>query len=249
VVVAASDVHDLSLAPVLRALAALRARRGEAAGDGIAPGLLVADSRGWTPASELASGVRLDDFLAAAERRWNAPPHVAAALAWKCYSYWVALPAVLGWATARQFPLVSAGEVLVRYSDRQPFLQVGLDHPRVAELDDEDALLTALRTSLVDEHLAPVLEGIRERVHLGRRTLWGSLASGVAHGLSRASELIPGSTLDSATTLLDALGVHDLVELAELPSGELWIQRKTCCLAFLLPEPKICSGCCIVLSI
>jgi ferric iron reductase protein FhuF len=42
-------------------------------------------------------------------------------------------------------------------------------------------------------------------------------------------------------TLLRALGVDDLVEL----TPELEIRRKTCCLAFTLPEPKVCRGCCI----
>jgi ferric iron reductase protein FhuF len=245
VVVAASGVHDRSLAPVLGALAAVHARRGAAAARGIVPGLLVADPRGWTRASDIASGVRLDDLLAAAQRRWNAPPHVAAALAWKCYSYWVALPAVLGWATARRVPLVVPGDVLVRFSDRQPFLQIGLSDPQVATLGDEDELLRTLKASLVDEHLSPVLAEIHGRVRLGHRTLWGSVASGVAYALSRATDVIPGSTLDAANTLLGALGIGDLVELTELPSGELWVQRKTCCLAFLLPEPTICAGCCI----
>jgi hypothetical protein len=29
------------------------------------------------------------------------------------------------------------------------------------------------------------------------------------------------------------------------PTGEPTVQRKTCCLAFTLSEPKICKGCCI----
>jgi hypothetical protein len=67
----------------------------------------------------------------------------------------------------------------------------------------------------------------------------------VAYGLSRARDVIPGSTLDRAAELLSALGIADLVELTAQASGELWVQRRTCCLAFLLPEPTLCSGCCI----
>jgi ferric iron reductase protein FhuF len=29
------------------------------------------------------------------------------------------------------------------------------------------------------------------------------------------------------------------------PTGELTVQRKTCCLAFTLPQPKVCAGCCL----
>jgi ferric iron reductase protein FhuF len=99
----------------------------------------------------------------------------------------------------------------------------------------------------VDEHLAPVLANITARVNVGRRTLWGSLASAVAYGLSRAAEVVPGPVLPTASTILDALGVTDLVALAPRADGQagLDIQRRTCCLAFTLPEPKVCSGCCI----
>jgi hypothetical protein len=260
-VVAAVRADPSPLAPVIGALDATRTRHGDGAVHGLQPNLVVDDPKGWIPATALTSGAVLDDLLDAAKQRWSAPMHVAAALAWKSYSYWVAVPAVLGWATARRVPLVSAGNVLIRYADRQPFLHVGLRRADVAVLPsdplaasgaagttvvpDEAALLATLRTALVDEHLAPLLERLRDKARLGRRTLWGSLASGTAHGLSRAADAVPGSTLVAATTLLSALGVADLVELTELPSRELFVLRRTCCLAFTLPEPKICAGCCI----
>lgn len=251
------------LAPIVDALATVQARHGDGAAHGLEPGLVVEDPTGWTPATALTSiagGAELDDLIDAAKQRWSAPTHVAAALAWKSYCYWLALPAVLGWATARRVPLVRARNVLVRYAGRQPFLHLGLraadvavlpddplaiaGHPEVRVVAGDAALLATLRAVLVEEHLAPLLERIRDRARLGRRTLWGSLASGVAHGLSRA-RLESGSTLGNANALLSALDVDDLVELSELPSGELRVQRRTCCLAFTLPEPKICAGCCI----
>ena len=110
---------------------------------------------------------------------------------------------------------------------------------------DDSALRAAMRYSLVDRHLAPLLERLRERVHIGHRTLWGSLASGVAHGLSRASDSVPGPTIDAAHAVLTALAVDDLVDLSTAATGELQVHRRTCCLAFTLPQPKICAGCCI----
>jgi ferric iron reductase protein FhuF len=251
------------LVPVVNALAAVRARHGEGAVHGLAPGLVVDDPAGWMPASALVFGdpAILDDLLDAAKQRWSAPAHVAVALAWKSYCYWVALPAVLGWATARRVPPVGPADVLIRYAEHQPFLQVALRrpdvvalasdplavpaHPAVRAVPDEAALLDFLRTTLLDAHLAPLVDRLQARVRLSRRTLLGSLAAGTAYGLSRAAGAIPGSTLDSATVLLSTLGVADLVELGELPAGGLRIQRRTCCLAFTLPEPKICASCCL----
>jgi hypothetical protein len=265
------SAHD-ALEPIQQTLRHMALRSDIPPLQGLAPGLIVTDPTGWTPAADLVSGTALDDMLLTAARRWQAAPHAAAALAWKCYSYWLALPALLGYATVRRVPLLSPDAVLVRWSPEAPFVQVGLASrsrrrvvARVAVLPTdpilvhgagrgirvvphEAALLDELRATLVDEHLTPLIGQIRSRRHVGRRTLWGSLASGVAHGLSRAADVIPGSTMATAVQVLDRLGVADLVELAERASGPgLTVHRKTCCLAFTLPAPhqRICSGCCI----
>jgi hypothetical protein len=271
------------LSPIRATLEAIAAQPGQRPWQGISPDLTVPDltapdltapvltvddKGGWIRATELFSGDALEDFLDTAKQRWRATPHAAAALAWKCYSYWLALPAVLGYAAARRVPLLRPDAVSWQWSAQQPFLRVGLGSVEVAVLPsdplalgtgearlaagirvvaDDDALLAELRASLIDEHLAPLLENVRRGLHVGRRTFWGSLASGVAHGLSRAADVVPGPTLDTADRVLGALGVRDLVELGPRDGGRagLSVQRKTCCLAFTLPEPKICSGCCI----
>jgi hypothetical protein len=253
------------LAPISATLDAIRVRRGPAAIHGLAPGLVVPDPAGWMPATALANGEQLDALLDAAKQRWGAAPHAAAALAWKAYSYWLALPAVLGWASARRVPLLDPYRVLVRFTDHQPLLTLGLRRVTVAVLPsdpllatagstaawdlrvvaDEAELLATLRHTLLDAHLTPIMDRIRERTHLGQRTLLGSLASGVAYGITRASDALPGPTAETVGTLLDTLGVADLVSLHPAPAGELNVQRNTCCLAFTLPEPKVCSGCCI----
>ena len=63
----------------------------------------------------------------------------------------------------------------------------------------------------------------------------------MAYGLVRSADALPGPIVPTARTLLAALGVDHLVEI----SPQLGVQRRTCCLAFTLPQPKICSGCCI----
>ena len=47
----------------------------------------------------------------------GAPRTPAAALAWKAYTYWLALPAVLGWASARRVPLLDPADVLMHFDD------------------------------------------------------------------------------------------------------------------------------------
>jgi hypothetical protein len=222
------------LSPINASLAIIRQRHGEDSLQGLVPGLR-AGRAAWPSAAVLLTADGMADFLATAAQRWNAQPHAAAALAWKCYSYWLALPAVIGYAAARRVPIMTPSEVLVQYSPRPPFVRLGLRDPLVVE----DASLATLRSSVLDEHLLPLIEQIQTHVHLGTRTLLGSVASGTAYALSRAG------LAAQAPEVLAALGVEDLVELTPQPDGQARIHRKTCCLAFTLPTPKVCSGCCI----
>ncbi|MGW5667535.1 hypothetical protein [Micromonospora sp. NPDC003776] len=248
------------LAPVT---ATLRAMFGTDDLPGLAPGLLVtADEARWSPATRLIDGTLLPEFLAAATRRFGGTPHACAALAWKSYSYWTALPVVLGWASARRVPLLDPADVLVHFEDHHQLLTLGLrssttvavlpgdplavaDHPGVRVVADEAALLGALRASLLDAHFLPLIAAIQTEVRLGTRTLLGSVASGIAHGILRASDALPGPAGETIGTLLDTLELSDLVELVPGPAGEPTVQRRTCCLAFTLPRPKICQGCCL----
>jgi len=247
------------LAPVTATLRAMFGTSTEL--PGLAPDLLVTDPARWRPSALLADG-DLDILLDSARRRWSAQPHAAAALAWKAYTYWLALPAVLGWASARRVPLLTGSNVLMHFDDPRPLVTLGLRSdtpvavlpsdplalsglPQVTVVADEAALLEALRTSLMEEHLTPMLDAIHRRVRLGKRTLLGSLSSGVAYAVLRSADVLPGSSAETIDTLLSTLAVEDLIELVPGRNGKLDVQRKTCCLAFTLPQPKVCIGCCI----
>jgi hypothetical protein len=247
------------LGPITDALRAMFGTSTEL--PGLAPDLLVYDETRWIPAARLADD-ELPVLLESARRRWNAQPHAAAALAWKAYTYWLALPAVLGWASARRVPLLTGDDVLMHFDDPRPLVTLGLRRdipiavlpsdplalsglPQVKVVADDAALLAELRRSLMDEHLTPMLDAIHGMVRLGRRTLLGSLSSGIAYAVLRSADVLPGSSAETIGTLLGALEIEDLIELVPGPSGKLDVQRKTCCLAFTLPQPKICTGCCI----
>ena len=248
------------LAPVT---ATLRAMFGTDDLPGLAPGLLVTgDEARWSPATRLIDGTLLPEFLHGAARLWGGTPHACAALAWKSYSYWAALPVVLGWASARRVPLLEPADALIHFEDQDQLLTLGLrgsttvavlsddplalaGAPGVRVVTGEAALLDALRATLLDAHFAPLIAAIQAEVRVGTRTLLGSVASGIAHGILRAADALPGSATESIGVLLDALDLGDLVELVPGPAGEPTVQRRTCCLAFTLPRPKICQGCCV----
>src|SRR5690348_16034649 len=180
---------------------------------GLAPDLVVTDTSAWRPTS-LLTGDALDLLLEAAGTRWNAQPHAAAALAWKAYTYWLALPAVLGYASARRLPLLTGANVHLHFRDPRPLVPLGLHPatpvavlphdplalaglPQVRVVPDEDARLAEFRRSLLDEHLTPLLNAIHDRVRVGKRTLLGSLSSGVAYGVLRSADVLPGSSAET----------------------------------------------------
>ncbi|MEU6022659.1 hypothetical protein [Micromonospora sp. NPDC047134] len=229
---------------------------------GLAPGLLVPDETDWTSATTLTDGTRLPELLGSAARLWGGSPHASAALAWKAYSYWAALPVALGWAVARRVPLLDADTTLIHFADQRTLVTLGLrrstrvavlpndplavtDPHQVQVVADEQELLATLRATLLEAHLSPVVSAIQGEVRIGTRTLLGSVASGIAYGLLTATDSVPGSTVESIDTLLGALDLADLVELVPGADGKPTVQRRTCCLAFTLPSPKVCQGCCL----
>jgi ferric iron reductase protein FhuF len=230
-----SAVHTIdvtTVTPIVRVLEAIRQQHGAPAVHGVTRSLVVDDPTGWRTALDI------DDLLAAARVRWPAEPHVAAALAWKSYAYGAMLPSVLGYAAASTVPV---GDLLVRLHGHDPFVEFGLATPDVIETDPLDVI----RSTVFERHLGPVMDDIHRRVRIGRRTLLGSVASGICHALARADDHLPGSAVTSAYAILDALDLADLVDFYPDASGRLTVARRTCCLGFALPTPKICAGCCI----
>lgn len=245
------------LAPIRRVLDAVR--DGSGAGDnfGVDSGLVVADPGGWRSATALTDGTALDDLLGFPRHAWGAQPHAAAALAYKQYTYWLAMPAVLGWATARRVPLCDAGNVLVRCANDLPYVRIGLRAPIVAVLPDDpvagapgtvvtDDPLAVLRATLLDRHVAPLVEATRERVRVGAHTLYGQLAASVAYVLSAARRALLDPPDEAAAELLGALGLDGMAAVHPA-DGACAVRRNTCCLAFVVEGlgRSLCIDCCV----
>nr|MBA3489838.1 hypothetical protein [Longispora sp. (in: high G+C Gram-positive bacteria)] len=90
--------------PITPILDALRAAQLERGGKplGVADRLVVDRAErvdgfgGWIPATHFIEGPGIPQLLAGPAQSWDAAPHATVALAWKAYSYWLSLPAVVG---------------------------------------------------------------------------------------------------------------------------------------------------------
>ncbi|WP_211116349.1 ferric iron reductase [Glycomyces buryatensis] len=210
-------------------------------------------------ATELTDGTRVAELLGAASALWGGSPHANAALAWKTYCYWMVAPAVLGYVTARRVPLMEAGNAVFRISEGEPMFAVRQPTPRFLALPDdpcaglpgvevvagEAALLERMRASLLENHLAPVLAAFLREVRVGRRTMMGSLASGLAYATASCAQVVDEPAEVIAKNLLSAFDVADLVDVATDEEGRLVYQRRTCCLAITLEGARTCTTCCV----
>jgi hypothetical protein len=241
-----------AVTPIVSVLDAVRSRHGAPSVHGVTRPLIVSATAGWMA----TDGSAVPAILAAAQHRWPSQPHVSAALAWKSYAYGAMLPSVLGYAAARRIPV---GAALVRLHGHDPFVEFGLSSTEVIVLATDPAagqpglepvatdaeMLARMRVNLLDRHLLPVLDQFRTEARVGRRTLLGSVASGICHALLRADDVLPGPAVPTAYAILDAFDLADLVDFAPDASGQLAVNRRTCCLGFALDAPKICTGCCL----
>lgn len=221
---------------------------GEPAQDGI-------EFRG----AELAAGERIEELMGTAAALWGGSAHANAALAWKSYCYWTLAPVVLGYITARRVPVLDASNAVFRVAEEAPMFSVRqlrprflalphdpcASHPDVAVVANEALLLDRLRATVFDAHLAPVLDAFLARARVGRRTLMGSVASGIAYGVASIAQVVPDPDDVLAKTLLDAFDVSALVDIRTDEVGRLVYQRRTCCLALTIEGNRTCSTCCV----
>jgi hypothetical protein len=224
----------------------------------LVPGLL-AGRDGQDEGFLAADDPRLMERLVAdTQARYDAPVHIAAALAWKGYAYYASLPVTLGWALNRRVPLFTPRDTLVRPLADEPFLTVGLRALRVAVtaadpcagtpgtvvVQDEEALLALVRDTLMRDHFAPLIDALRTSTRTGARNLWGTASEALSSPLYGHGSDLPGAA-ESVRRLMAGLGepVDGLMETVDGPPPK--VRRRTCCLWVALPGRDACPSCCL----
>jgi len=209
--------------------------------------LVAGDDAGWTPAGDLVRG-ELDALFGMPRRLWQAPGHAAAVLAWKIYAYRLAQPLAMAWTLAREVPLLSADNVLVKFHPGAPYLTAGLRRPTSAVLPtsraarshdaiivpDEPGLLAFARQGLLCGHLEPLIERTRRAARIGAPILRGQVAAGIAY----AFRDVCAAAGREVALVTAALGLGGL---AGVTADGTW--RTTCCRALSAPGLSACADC------
>ncbi len=217
---------------------------------------------GWYRADRLlADRAKLEATIVTYGDGLGAPTTpVAAALAFKAYSYDVLEPVVTGWATQRRVLDLSLGQAFIRptragyhvAAATQRFTVLPDDPmagaPGVVVAADEAQLLLVLRQTLIDGHLAPAVEAFRAVRGGGARPLWGSVAQSLCYPVTIADVPDPMADVLRLLSILDP-EVAALVEVADAHERGRWrpvLLRRTCCYAYALPSATLCSTCCLL---
>lgn len=218
---------------------------------GVEPGLILDAEPGWTSAAELAREPydTLNTWIDATARRWDAPRHVGAALLWKVYAYWHAMPMALGWALNRRVPImpfdrtvareslagvtVAATSITVAVLPGDPFA----GRPGTITVPDLGA---AMREALLAGQ-GPLVDALSRLTRVGKRLLWGSTAEALVHPLYGFADVLPGDPATDAAALIDSIGEPVRGLVAFTPDG---YPRRTCCLWLTLPDAEACATCC-----
>jgi hypothetical protein len=188
----------------------------------------------WLTASVLTDPGRpeLRAFLRGWEETCVAAPAAAAALWWKQYSWYLTIAAVEGWMFGT-VPDLDPRYVPIRVSQSRPYVVVrpGPAEPIVGGSARHFA--EWFRQDVLDTHLAPIVERLHDLTRVGRRVLWGSVAHAIAYPLA-------GGLPDYEDVLAEIGAPLDgLVSCGDDGS----VERNTCCLAFRMGEPTVCSYC------
>ncbi|MDQ4086140.1 MAG: hypothetical protein M3165_10015 [Actinomycetota bacterium] len=185
----------------------------------------------WQPATRFADARTVvgTGLLDRPARRWGAAPHTAAALGWKAYSWWLVNPVALAFAAGRPLPRLDLHNVEVALREERPYAEFRvLDRAPLPHAD----VVERLRETLLQQHLAPVIEALTTATRIGRRTLWGSVAEAVAQ------PLLARGDAQGAERLLHGLGLAHLVTV-----DRGLVVRRTCCQAIAVPGLGVCDSC------
>ena len=131
-------------------------------------------------------------------------------------------------------PDLSAGGIWYRYPEGGGAISLSVADLSLVPPD------TAWRR-LVDANLAPLAEAVRREVHIGRRLLWGNVASAMAGSLAALAQ--GGHARLPALIAAPWASPGELAGLGSWTGSPLRFRRTTCCLYERLPGAGRCGDC------
>lgn len=219
---------------------------------------------GWLPAAALLDpdSPELAEALAQSVARYpGAEPRVSGAFFINTYAWYMPAVAIAAYLAAGRVPDLTPENVALRYqtytwhygdeSGESERIDVrflsgrfatlpndpAADHPDALILPDAEALRDWLRTGL-EAHLAPLIEAVAARTHLGRRAQWTLAADDIAALFLHIGKQLGDEARGRAEGL--ALVKADASPLCNPNTSYVTVEAGGCCESFLAR-----GGCCL----
>ncbi len=201
---------------------------------------------GWIDAMVLlgpgpALRTRLDDL----HRRWGTPDRrVDATFAMGAYAWFLGIAAIGPYLVGDVVPDVAPDNVAVRLD-----ADGSLDAVALQRLDVVGSGAVALHGALHD-HLALVVDRLRDECRIGRRALWAVAADSLAAVFLYAGQRL-GDEPRALEAVAEVLGDRSsqlhwrgaFVEVAHGGRGATFQCRESCCLSYRLADGERCDSC------
>jgi hypothetical protein len=124
------------------------------------------------------------------------------------------------------------------------------DHPDAHGVADQRTLTARMVATLINDHMAPLVDAIHRRVRIGDRLLWGNVSHRI---VNRFHDMIEaGGSIDKARHGIEALceapgsplqGLSRLDRYEADGKRHTLATRLTCCLRFKHPGASKCTTC------
>jgi ferric iron reductase protein FhuF len=202
--------------------------------------------RGSGELGDAETGAARKLVAAVAAKLGHPEPRVAASLAVLGYAARLVGPTLA--VLLRDGVLLDAAPDRVHY-EYDPALGFRLSLPDPRGWHGEPAVLRdAWRATVLDGHLAPLIDAVRAAVHVAAGLLWGNVASGLTgalRALADAGAVPLARCHDTGLALLDHGPLRGSGRLT-IHSGRLAFRRRSCCLYYRLPGGGTCADCCLL---
>jgi FhuF 2Fe-2S C-terminal domain/Ferric iron reductase FhuF-like transporter len=198
----------------------------------------IADHPLWRPFTELCGRALPDQIATARSRLGTGEPRVAASLLFQGIAGRLWSPVLAVAAAHGVVPDLDPARLFWRAMSPGPVLLAA------SGVSGLDADASAVHRVVVERHLGPLVDAVREVTPVAEGLLWGNAASALTGALTVLVRARPGSSKAGARLVEELLDLPPLRGTGTLgPSG---FRRRSCCLYYRVPGGGLCGDCALL---
>jgi hypothetical protein len=192
----------------------------------------------WRPLTELHGRALPDQIAAVRARLGTGEDRVAASLLFQGVAGRLWSPVLAAAVQHGVVPALDPARTYWRAASPGPILLAA------PEPDGQTASTRVVREVVVDQHLRPLIAGVRGVTRVAEGLLWGNAASALYGALVVLSRTRPASSAPGGRLVEELLRTPPLRRTGTV--GPLGFRRRSCCLYYRTPGGGLCGDCCLV---